>query len=137
MIAIHPGVEVLPAGQDGVGPRHRHHGARNSQACGEDDEGICPRAARILFILKSARPESSGHPDFIVASVNSFMGQATYDFAKHGFLHRFGCLFRREPLDLALLLFWPFLALPPHSQWEDVHLAHRDAAVFKALLIWK
>jgi len=74
---------------------------------------------------------------FIVASVNSFMGQATYDFAKHGFLHRFGCLFRRDPLDLALLLFWPLLALPPHFQWEDVHLAHRDATVLKALLIWK
>jgi hypothetical protein len=38
MIAIHAGVEVLPAAKDGVGQR-RHHGAPNSQACGEDVEG--------------------------------------------------------------------------------------------------
>jgi hypothetical protein len=111
----------------------------NSQACGEDVEEISPQgAARILFIVKSKRRDRRAVASrFIVASVNSFMGQATYDFAKHGFLHRFGCLFRRDPLDLALLLFWPLLALPPHSQWEDVHLAHRDATVLKALLIWK
>src|SRR3954453_22151342 len=53
MTAIHAGVAVLPAGKYGVGQRHRHHGAPNSQACGEDVQGICPRAARIPFILKS------------------------------------------------------------------------------------
>jgi hypothetical protein len=98
-----------------------------------------PQGSSDTFHSKSKRRDrrSSGHPDFIVASVNSFMGQATYDFAKHGFLHRFGCFFRREPLDLALLLFWPLLPLPPHSQWEDVHLAHGDATILKAFLIWK
>jgi hypothetical protein len=65
------------------------------------------------------------------------MGQAMYDFAKHGFLHRFGCLFRREPLDIALLPFWPFLPLTPHSQCKDVYLTHRDDTILKALLIWK
>jgi len=108
------------------------------QARGEDGDGICPRTARILFILKSKRRDRETVASrFNVASVNSFMRQATYDFAQHGFLHRFGCVFGRQPLDLALLLFWPLLALTPHSQWKDVHLTHRDDTILKALLIWK
>jgi hypothetical protein len=33
---------------------------------------------------------------------DSLMRQAFYDFAQHGLLHRFGCFFGREPLDLAM-----------------------------------
>jgi hypothetical protein len=70
-----------------------------------------------------------------LASVGRFMRQATYNPAQHGLLHRFGCFVSREPLDLALLLFWPLLALPRHLQREHAHFTDHEAAVLKALFI--
>src|SRR5258707_5953835 len=72
-----------------------------------------------------------------LVSVDRLMRQVTYDFAEHGLLHRFGCLFGREPLDLAMFLFWPLLALTRHFQWEDVHFTDQDVAVLKALFVGK
>ena len=65
------------------------------------------------------------------------MPQAKYDFAQHRLLHRFGCFLDGEPLDVALLSFWPLPTLTQHFQWEDAHFADHDAPGPEALFVKK
>jgi hypothetical protein len=74
---------------------------------------------------------------FKLASVDRFMRQAAYDLAQHGFAHRFGCFLGSDPLDLAMFLLWPLLALTHHSQWKDTHFTGYDNPVLEALFVGK
>ena len=70
-------------------------------------------------------------------SINRLVRQATYDLAQQRLLHRFGCIFGREPLDVALRFFRPLPALTLHPERKDVHVTHHDGTVLETLLIRK
>jgi len=63
--------------------------------------------------------------------------QATYDRPQHWFFYPVRRARCRDPLDLTLASFWPFLILTLHLQWEDVHFANDHAAVLNALFVFK
>ena len=70
-------------------------------------------------------------------SVARCMCQAPYDRPQHGLLNRFSCFFNREPFHLTLppLRTVSFVAVP--SSRVDVHFTDHNAAVLKALFVWK
>src|SRR5262249_34740997 len=61
--------------------------------------------------------------------------QATYDRPQHWFFYPVRRARCRDPLDLTLASFWPFLILTLHLQWEDVHFANDHAPVFSAFFV--
>ena len=70
-------------------------------------------------------------------SVARCMCQAPYDRPQHGLLNRFSCFFNREPFHLTLPPLRPLFPLSLYPQRVDVHFTDHNAAVLKALFVWK
>ena len=96
MIAIHAGVEAQEMELASAAATMALQTARLAAKTSKESA----QGSADTFHSKCKRRDrrAVSKPGLIVASVNSFIGQATYDFAKHGFLHRFGCLFRRRAI---------------------------------------
>ena len=63
--------------------------------------------------------------------------QAPYDRPQHGLPNCFSCFFNREPFHLTLPPFRPLFPLSLYPQRVDVHFTDHNAAVLKALFVWK
>ena len=72
-----------------------------------------------------------------LSSVARCMCQAPYDRPQHGLLNRFSCFFNREPFHLTLPPLRPLFPLSLYPQRVDVHFTDHNAAVLKALFVWK
>jgi hypothetical protein len=72
-----------------------------------------------------------------VASVARCTRQPANNRAQHGLPDCFGCLLDREPPDLALTVLGPPRFLSQYPERVHFHLTDDNAAVLKALLIWK
>ena len=97
--------------------------------CENEGEAIPDRPGRTRV---PRRPLRMGLP-----SVARWTCQAPYDRAQHGLPYRFGCFFDREPFHLTLPPFRPLLPLSLYPQRVNVHFTDHNAAVLKALFVWK
>ena len=113
-----PGRSARPLSARRAGPVGRQRRTTRMAACKKLNEG--GRRARI------------GLP-----SVARCMCQAPYDRPQHGLLNRFSCFFNREPFHLTLPPLRPLFPLSLYPQRVDVHFTDHNAAVLKALFVWK
>src|SRR5262249_14172009 len=90
--------------------------------------GNYPAEARI-FSGRGLKAEGRGLSSAVLVRYPS------YHLAYRRVLNLFGRFRRREPFDLALLLFRPFLPLALHLERKDAHFALDRPPVFEALRV--